>query len=87
MSYTCPLPRCRLPLRTIEDVHLHLMNMAAEENVAHDPRQMSRSVLIECVNALVMSCVRLEESCGYYKSVADSYREADDERKMRQLGT
>lgn len=83
-GYTCPFSRCRTPFTTYEELERHVMERSSsEKDDKHNPFLMVPSALADEVQALVAANLRLEQSCGYHKAVADSWHEAYALGKIR----
>lgn len=72
-GYTCPFSRCRTPFATFAELDQHMTLTRDPLNHTHNVDIFSPQELIAEVRHLLDSCLRLEQSCGHYKAVADSY--------------
>lgn len=75
-GYTCPFSRCRAPFGTYVDLYGHMALMQDPLNHSHNVDLFTEQDLVAEVRHMVACGLRLEESCGYYKAVANSYVQA-----------
>lgn len=83
-AHTCPFSRCRLPFASYDELVAHVDSRSkAEDDSAHNVATMTAEDLAAEVRHVVAMNLRLEQSAGYHKAVADSWHEAYALGKIR----